>query len=53
MAFRLIDKEKYSEGFCEEILEEVFCELEKTNKKLPPVNKKGKNQSEAKKTFNI
>lgn len=30
MAFRYIEKDKYIIGFCEDILEEVFEELEET-----------------------
>lgn len=31
MAFKLIEKDKYIYGFCEDILEEVFEELEMKN----------------------
>lgn len=33
MAFKLIEKDKYIIGFCEDILEEVFEELEMKNGK--------------------
>lgn len=33
MAFKLIEKDKYIIGFCEDILEEVFEELEMKNSK--------------------
>jgi len=55
MAFRLIDKEKYAEGFCQEILEEAFCELEKNDLKVSNKvkTKKENQQSENKRNHKI
>jgi hypothetical protein len=40
MAFKLIEKDKYILGFCEDILEEVFEELEMKHKHSNSKNKR-------------